>query len=163
MLLILLSDIENMKSSRLIFSVLSALFTGCASIPEKAWSPVVEPPYQYANYQTKEGPFVSIPFGIGAIVGSPLMLITTPAGLLCKAEGSVESEEGKDMGFLLLGPIVTGDIIGTPFLAVKKMLWDFPVWIFKKEDSEPLPHQNPNPAAKSPAGSSNAQGSASQP
>ena len=119
-----------------ILIAISALLFGCSSIPEKAWSPVVEPPYQYANYQTQEGPFVVIPFAVGAVVGSPLMLITTPAGLLCEEEGGAEAEIGKDMGFMLLGPVVVGDVVGTPFLALKKKFWDFPIWVFGKDEKE---------------------------
>jgi hypothetical protein len=139
-----------MKSTHFIFIVISALLAGCASIPEKAWEPVVEKPYEYASYQFQEGPFVVIPFGIGAFVGSPLMLVTTPVGLLCETEDGGEADIGKDMGFMLLGPVVVGDIAGTPFLAVKKMFWDFPIWAFGNENEEKSSNQNVEPTVKTP-------------
>jgi hypothetical protein len=138
-----------MKSIAPILIGISALFSGCASIPEKAWSPVVAPPYGYAKFQTQEGPFVVIPFGIGAFVGSPLMLVTTPLSLLCDTNEGGEAEIGKDMGFMLLGPVVVGDIVGTPFLAVKKTLWDFPLWAFGNEEKETLSNQANEPTSAS--------------
>ena len=124
-----------MKLISAILIVIIALSSGCASIPQKAWGPVVETPYEYANYQTKEGPFVSVPLYVGAIVGSPTALITTPIGFLCESEGG-EAQIGRDMAFFLLGPITVGDIVATPFLVLKKTFWDFPVWIVSEGEKE---------------------------
>jgi hypothetical protein len=115
---------------------LAVLGTGCSSIPQKAWAPVVEQPYGYAGYQIEQGPFVYVPLYIGLMVGSPLMLVTTPMAALCEVDGVGEAEIAQGMGFMLLGPILVGDIVGTPFLALKKTFFDFPIWVLKSEDAE---------------------------
>lgn len=136
-----------MKIIAPILILVSVLFAGCASIPEKVWSPIVEPPFQYAGYQAQEGPFVAVPLYIGGIVGSPLMLVTTPLGFLCDEEGGAEAQIGHDMEFMLLGPVLVGDVVATPFLAVKKTFWDFPRWVFGNENTEKPSNQSSEPTS----------------
>ena len=112
----------------LLFAVL--LTSGCASVPRKVWTA----PVSYNFHLQKQGPFVEYPTVAGFIVGMPAMLIAVPLMPFLEPE----TGEGAGWSLLLLGPSLVGDITGTPFLALRRTLWDFPKWCVqpkKKEES----------------------------
>ena len=110
--------------------------TSCNMIPRAAWEPMVTCPTQYFEYGEKQGYFVSVPAYVGFAVGLPLGVATAPAGLV------MESHDGMRqyvvLTFACLGPTVVGDVLATPFIVVKSVLWDLPFGAPKANES-PVP------------------------
>lgn len=99
------------------------LMSGCASIPQRIWTA----PLYYNAYLQEQGAFVEYPTVAGLIVGMPTM----PVGVALMPFLEPETGEGAGWGLALLCPSIVASITGTPFLVLRRTLWDFPRWCFQ--------------------------------
>jgi hypothetical protein len=111
-----------MKKPHILTFLALLLVAGCMS-----------PTLEYAAYLQKEGPFVSVPAMTGNIIGSPTMLVGIPLSCIASPVAG-EASAGRDMALAFWFPALVGDIVGTPFLVLKKSLWDFPKYIVSDKE-----------------------------
>ena len=108
------------------------LASGCAIVPRKVWTA----PLLYNVHLQEQGAFVQYPTVVGDVVGLPTPILAIPLMPFLEPE----TGEGAGWGFFLLGPCIVGDITGTPFLMLRRTLWDYPRWCIQpknKEETEP--------------------------
>jgi hypothetical protein len=129
--------------NRIPFLFLVVLFTsGCASVPHKVWTA----PVTYNFHLQEQSAFVQYPTIAGDVIGFPASIIALPLMPFLEPEDG----EGAGWGLFLLGPSLVGDITGTPFLILRRTLWDFPKWCIKPR-SEKDPANQASEATSEPA------------
>ncbi|MBT3381230.1 MAG: hypothetical protein HN742_38210 [Lentisphaerae bacterium] len=112
------------RSWPVIVALAILAMAGCNIVPRSTWAPVVTGPTHYFEYGESHGYFVSVPAYVGFAAGLPVGAATAPAGLV------MESHDGMRkyvvLTFACLGPTLVGDVVATPFIVIKSLLWDLP-------------------------------------
>lgn len=127
-----------MRKTRVLLFSAVLLAAGCSSIPARAW----RAPITYNVYLREQGLFVRYPTAFGTVVGLPASVIVLPLMPLLEPE----TGEGAGWGLFLLGPSIVGDVVGTPFLAIRRALWDLPRWWLGARGRSSIPDLAPEPA-----------------
>ena len=89
---------------------------------------------QYTEYLGKQGGFVETPLIVGATIAAPTVILSPLTMPLYY--GEAEQKAGAiDFGFVFYPPMVIGNIVATPFLALKKTFYDFPVYLITDHEA----------------------------